>query len=92
MDREEAILAGAEAVKAAVEGKTGVMIGFERLPGAEYAVRPIHIPIQQVMLTERTMPDEFINRRGNGVTDAFDWRAAAHLRHLQKRPVRRKRE
>ena len=74
VDREEAILAGAEAVKAAVEGKTGVMIGFERLPGAEYAVRPIHIPIQQVMLTERTMPDEFINRRGNGVTDAFvEW-------------------
>ena len=74
VDREEAILAGAEAVKAAVEGETGVMIGFERLPGAEYAVRPIRIPIQQVMLTERTMPDEFINRRGNDVTDAFvEW-------------------
>ncbi|WP_418718898.1 diphosphate--fructose-6-phosphate 1-phosphotransferase [Candidatus Allofournierella merdipullorum] len=74
VDREEAILAGAEAVKAAVEGETGVMIGFERLPGAEYAVRPIRIPIQQVMLTERTMPDEFINRRGNDVTEAFvEW-------------------
>ena len=74
VDREEAILAGAEAVKAAVEGETGVMIGFERLPVAEYAVRPIRIPIQQVMLTERTMPDVFINRRGNDVTDAFvEW-------------------
>ena len=74
VDREEAVLAGAEAVKAAVEGETGVMIGFERLPGAEYAVRPIRIPIQQVMLTERTMPDEFINRRGNDVTEAFvEW-------------------
>ena len=74
VDREEAILAGSEAVKAALEGETGVMIGFERLPGAEYAVRPIRIPIQQVMLTERTMPDEFINQRGNDVTDAFvEW-------------------
>ena len=74
VDREEAILAGAEAVKAALEGETGVMIGFERLPGAEYAVRPIRIPIEQVMLTERTMPDEFINQRGNDVTDAFvEW-------------------
>ncbi len=71
VDRDEAVLAGAEAVKAALEGQTGVMIGFERLPGAEYAVRPIRIPIEQVMLTERTMPDEFINARGNDVTDAF---------------------
>ena len=74
VDRDEAVLAGAEAVKAALEGETGVMIGFERLPGAEYAVRPIRIPIEQVMLTERTMPAEFINERGNDVTDAFvEW-------------------
>ncbi|HJA25920.1 MAG TPA: diphosphate--fructose-6-phosphate 1-phosphotransferase [Candidatus Fournierella merdigallinarum] len=74
VDREEAVLAGREAVKAALEGQTGVMIGFERLPGAEYAVRPIRIPIEQVMLTERTMPDEYINERGNDVTDAFvEW-------------------
>ena len=74
VDREEAVLAGAEAVKAAVNGKTGVMVGFERLPGAEYAVRPILIPIERVMLTERTMPDEYINARGNDVTEAFvEW-------------------
>ena len=52
----------------------GVMVGFERLPGAEYAVRPILIPIERVMLTERTMPDEYINARGNDVTEAFvEW-------------------
>lgn len=74
VDRDEAVLAGAEAVRAALEGQTGVMIGFERLPGAEYRVRTIRIPIEQVMLTERTMPDEFINARGNDVTDAFvEW-------------------
>lgn len=74
VDRDEAVIAGAEAVKAAMEGQTGVMIGFERLPGAEYKVKPIRIPIEQVMLTERTMPAEFINERGNDVTDAFvEW-------------------
>ena len=74
VDRDEAVIAGAEAVKAAMEGQTGMMIGFERLPGAEYKVKPIRIPIEQVMLTERTMPAEFINERGNDVTDAFvEW-------------------
>ena len=74
VDRDEAVIAGTEAVKAAMEGQTGVMIGFERLPGAEYKVKPIRIPIEQVMLTERTMPAEFINERGNDVTGAFvEW-------------------
>lgn len=74
VDRDEAILAGEEAVKAAVAGKTGVMVGFERLPGSDYQTRVIHIPIEQVMLEERVVPDAFINKAGNGVTDAFvEW-------------------
>lgn len=74
VDRDEAILAGEEAVKAAAAGKTGVMIGFERLPGSGYKTRVIHIPIEQVMLEERVMPDAFINSAGNDVTDAFvEW-------------------
>ena len=70
-DREEAILAGREAVKAAVAGKGDVMVGFEREPGAEYKVRPILIPLAQVMLTEKKLPDAFINEKGNGVTPEF---------------------
>lgn len=70
-DRDEAVIAGSEAVKAAVDGKTGVMVGFERLGSKEYAVKPILIPIEQVMLTEKIMPDEFINEEGNGVTKEF---------------------
>jgi len=74
VDREEAILAGREAVKAAVRGETGVMVGFERLPGKEYGVRPCLIPVERVMLEERTLPAEYINEAGNDVTDAFlDW-------------------
>lgn len=70
-DRKEAVLAGKEAVKAAINGHTGVMVGFERSGDAIYEIRPILIPLEQVMLVEKTMPDEFINADGNGVTEAF---------------------
>lgn len=74
IDREEAILAGKEAVKAALEGVTGIMIGFKRIPGEAYGVTPIRIPIEEVMMFENTMPDEYINERGNDVTEAFvEW-------------------
>lgn len=71
VDREEAILAGREAVKAAAAGQTGVMVGFERVNGPEYSVKPVLIPLDRVMLTEKTMPDGFINAAGNGVTEEF---------------------
>lgn len=71
MDRDEAVTAGAAAVKAAIEGRSGVMVGFERLPGDHYQCRTILIPIEEVMLHERVMPDEFINERGNDVTEEF---------------------
>ncbi len=74
-DREEAILAGRTAVKAAIQGHSGVMVGFDRRqPGEPYAAKPILIPIQQVMLDERLVPREYINSAGNHVTEAFcDW-------------------
>lgn len=71
VDREEAILAGREAVRAAVAGKSGIMIGFERLSTHPYRMRVVHIPISQVMLRERILPDTFISPGGNGVTEAF---------------------
>lgn len=71
VDRKEAVLAGREAVRAAISGHTGVMVGFERLRGESYAIQPVLIPLEQVMLVEKTMPDEFINAEGNGVTEAF---------------------
>lgn len=71
VDRAEAIDAGREAVRAALEGDSGKMIGFEREPGERYAVRLVRIPIEQVMLDEQHVPDAYINERGNGVTEAF---------------------
>lgn len=71
VDREEAVLAGREALKAVMEGCTGIMIGFARREQEKYEVCPIRIPVEQVMLTERTVPASYINDRGNDVTDAF---------------------
>ncbi|OLN30789.1 diphosphate--fructose-6-phosphate 1-phosphotransferase [Desulfosporosinus metallidurans] len=74
VDRYEAILAGAAACKASVEGKTGIMIGFERLSTNPYKIKTREIPIEQVMLHEKEMPKEFIAENGYGVTcDFLDW-------------------
>lgn len=73
VDREEALLAGREALRLAIEGHTGVMVGFlrEETPDGVYKMRMIEIPIEQVMLLEKTLPDKFINERGNDVTEEF---------------------
>ncbi|MBE6469815.1 MAG: diphosphate--fructose-6-phosphate 1-phosphotransferase [Coriobacteriaceae bacterium] len=70
VDRDEAVLAGRAAVRAALAGESGKMVGFERTEST-YAVRTTLLPLEQVMLEERHVPDEFINERGNGVTEAF---------------------
>lgn len=74
VDRDEAILAGKAACKAAVEGKTGIMIGFERVSTSPYVIRTIEIPVEEVMMHERPMPRDFISEDGLGVTDKFvEW-------------------
>lgn len=71
VDREEAIDCGREATRAVLEGDSGKMVGIERVSSEPYEARLIRIPIEKVMLDECTMPDEYINERGNGVTGAF---------------------
>ena len=71
VDREEAILVGREAVKAAVDGRTGVMVGIKRKAGEAYGIETPLIPIEEVMLNERVMPENYINERGNDITGQF---------------------
>lgn len=72
VDREEARLAGQEALHLAVKGHTGVMVGFEREETeGPYKIRMIQIPIEKVMLLEKTLPDAYLNARGNDVTEDF---------------------
>lgn len=76
VDCAEAVLAGREALKAAVDGAGGVMIGFIREETADgsYRIRVERIAIEEVMMHERVLPEAYINRRGNDVTPAFiDW-------------------
>ena len=71
VDRREAELAGEAAVRAACAGESGKMVGFRRLSTDPYRVETMLIDVREVMLVERTLPDEFINEAGNGVTEAF---------------------
>lgn len=76
VDQEEAVLAGREALLAAMRGDSGVMAGFirdesEEAAGGVYQMRVKMIPIKEVMMYERIIPDEYINERGNDVTETF---------------------
>lgn len=74
VDRDEAVLAGRLACRAVLSGETGKMVAFRRLSTDPYVAEPFLVDIQKVMLTEKTLPDAYLNERGNGVTEAFkDW-------------------
>jgi 6-phosphofructokinase 1 len=70
-DITEAQNAGAAAVKAALDGFTGKMIGLERCINAEggYASRTIMLDLSSCANTERTVPLEWIT--DGGITDEF---------------------
>lgn len=71
VDVHEAIDAGRAAVRAAVEGKTGYMVGLNRISTNPYKCETSLIPISKVMMYEKELPKEFINERGNDVTEEF---------------------
>ena len=73
VDRDEAVLAGREALKAAMNGESGAMIGFIRdeTEDGSYKYSGERIPIEQVMLYERVIPKSYVNERRNDVTEEF---------------------
>ncbi len=74
IDREEARVAGEEACKAVLLGETGKMVAFKRISTEPYKAEPFLVDIDEVMLYEKTMPDEYINEDKNGVTEVFkEW-------------------
>ena len=74
VDREEAELAGKLACEAVLNGTAGKMVAFRRVSTSPYKMEPFLVDIDEVMMYERTMPDEYINEEGNGVTEAFrEW-------------------
>lgn len=71
VDREEAIIAGSEALLGALAGHSRFMVAFKRISDQPYRCETYRVPIEQVMLHERTVPDEYIDRTHHGVTDVF---------------------
>ena len=69
-DIDESVMIGGAAVKAALFGSTGVMMTFERENAPEYSVRIRTANIKGIANEIRRVPDEYINDRGNGITEA----------------------
>ena len=69
-DIDESLLIGESAVRAAVDGKTGVMMTFVRTSYASYSVEIKSADISGSANEIRTVPDEYINERANGITEA----------------------
>jgi ATP-dependent phosphofructokinase / diphosphate-dependent phosphofructokinase len=71
VDLKEAGLAGADAVRRAIEGESDVMVAIQRVGDSPYRARYDTIPLTEVAARERRMPDEFIAPSGINVTEAF---------------------
>jgi len=71
VDLDEAYRCGREAVKLAMEHDNG-SVAIRRLgSGKDYAVELFRTELSNVAEKTKSMPDEFINAEGNGVTNAF---------------------
>ena len=69
-DIEESVAVGTEAVKRAVEGKTGIMMTILREQGDEYRSTVGYAEIFKIANAVRHVPDEYINEASDGITDA----------------------
>ena len=68
-DLDESVMVGCAAVNAAVEGTTGKMMTYVRTSDDPYKVECSSEDIQKIANMVREVPREFINERGNNVTD-----------------------
>lgn len=71
VDQAEAYGAGAEAVRWALKGITGVMVGLMRGPGKKYRIRFRPVSLEKIPGRERYLPAPFLNREKTGITAAF---------------------
>jgi ATP-dependent phosphofructokinase / diphosphate-dependent phosphofructokinase len=96
LDRIEARLCGAAAMRAALEGRTGVAVTLVREPGHEYRVSTGLAALEKVASRERLFPSEWRNTAGTDVTAAFQDYVSplvgtiphyAHFQARESRPV-----
>ena len=70
-DVDEAYACGVKAVELAQDGTTGVMVAMKRADGKAYKCEFVTAPLNEVAISAKPMPDEYINEEGNFITDAF---------------------
>ncbi|WP_343208156.1 diphosphate--fructose-6-phosphate 1-phosphotransferase [Anaerolentibacter hominis] len=72
VDREEAVQTGEEAVRTVLRGESGVMIGCERIPdNGNYKLRFVPVPLDQIAIEGRLVPEKYIDVPNHDVTDEF---------------------
>ena len=67
-DIRESVTVGNGAVEAAINGKTGVMMTIERSDATPYSSYVGCADISGIANAIKTVPDEYINAEGNGIT------------------------
>ena len=70
-DIDASLAIGSAAVKAALDGKTRMMMIYTRLSDSPYEYKIETADINNTANAEKTVPDIYINADGNDVTDAF---------------------
>lgn len=67
-DLAESVMIGKAAASAAVGGASGCVMAYHRADGDNYAVTAVTTPVCEVANLIRTVPEEYINPEGNGIT------------------------
>lgn len=70
-DIEEAYLLGEKAVEAALLGESGLMTALKRVSNDPYKIEIIKIPAEKVANKVKMLPDKYINKENNRITDDF---------------------
>jgi len=70
-DIEEAYMVGRDAVKTAIEGKSGYMVTLVREKGKKYRCSTGSVRLEEVANKVKRVPEKFINKEGNFVTKEF---------------------
>lgn len=71
VDVKEAYAEGCAAVKAAVEGKSNIMVGVVRKHTEKYETTIEEFPLSACANTEKKLPAEYINADGNMIEKSF---------------------
>jgi len=70
-DLDEAWHCGVEAVRLAERGESGYMVTIDRVSDDPYEISYGKVPLGEVAMAARPMPQEYFNDAGNFVSDAF---------------------